>query len=137
MGDQFFAERFQRTLSPLLALALPVFFALTGLRTRIGLDGSGSLWMLAILVTAVGSKVAAGTIGARAGGMPWLWAWETGVLLNTRGLVELVVLNVARQAGVLSPALFSMLVVMALITTAMTVPLLDISRIRRAAPSAA
>ncbi len=137
VGGRALAERFQQTLGPGIGIALPVFFALTGLRTRLDLHGSGSLWLLAILATAVGSKVSAGILGARAGGLPWRWALETGVLLNTRGLVELVVLNVGRQAGVLDSALFAMLVTMALFTTAMTVPLLNLLRPRDASPSAA
>ncbi len=123
------SEQVRHRLRALLLVGLPVFFALTGLRTRLTVGGVWNRYMLAILAVAVFSKVLAGFTGARLTGMGWQWALEAGILLNTRGLVELVVLNVGLRAGVLSPTLFAMLVLMALATTAMTVPLLDLLRV--------
>jgi Kef-type K+ transport system membrane component KefB len=129
-GHAEWTRMFEARLRPVLLIALPVFFALTGLKTRITWD-SASLWLTAlIVVSAAGSKILAGTVMARAGGLTWSMAGEVGVLLNTRGLVELIVLNVGLRAGVLTPALFSALVMMALITTAMTVPALDVLRLQ-------
>jgi K+:H+ antiporter len=108
-------------------LFLPAFFAMTGLRTEIGLMSSASQWGICaviILLATVGKF--GGTLGAGRGvGMPWGFAARLGVLMNTRGLMELVVLNVGLDIGVISPTLFTMMVVMAIVTTAMTGPLLD------------
>jgi Kef-type K+ transport system membrane component KefB len=108
-------------------LLLPLFFALTGMRTRLDLLSSGSTWFWTgiILVAAVVGKMGGAVLAARWSGESWLDAWALGALLNTRGLVELIVLNVAYKAGVFSPTLFTMLVVMALFTTLMTIPLLN------------
>jgi Kef-type K+ transport system membrane component KefB len=108
-------------------LLLPLFFALTGMRTRLDLLSSGSTWFWTgiILVAAVAGKMGGAVLAARWSGESWLDAWALGALLNTRGLVELIVLNVAYKAGVFSPTLFTMLVVMALFTTLMTIPLLN------------
>jgi K+:H+ antiporter len=108
-------------------LLLPLFFAYTGLRTSIGLLNSGELWLLCalILVVAVGSKLLVSGAIAHASGMPWRESLAVGVLVNTRGLVELVILNVGLDLHILSPTLFSMMVIMALATTLMTTPLMD------------
>jgi Kef-type K+ transport system membrane component KefB len=108
-------------------MLLPLFFALTGMRTRLDLLSGATIWEWTgvILVAAVVGKVGGAVIAARWTGQSWRDAWGLGALLNTRGLVELVVLNIAYKAGVFSPVLFTMLVVMALVTTAMTTPLLD------------
>jgi Kef-type K+ transport system membrane component KefB len=109
-----------------LALLLPLFFAVTGLRTRIDLLTDSSLWgvTLAIIATAVLGKLAGAALTAKATGMAWKDSVALGVLMNTRGLVELVVLNAGLEMGVLSPALFTMMVLMALFTTFMTTPML-------------
>lgn len=114
-----------------LALLLPLFFALTGLRTRIDLLTSESAlgYGLAILAIAVAGKLAGATIGAKIIGVDWKDSLGLGVLMNTRGLVELVILNAALDLGVSSPELFTMMVVMALITTFMTSPILSAMRI--------
>lgn len=106
---------------------LPLFFAFTGLRTRIGLLDSPDLWMKAILVIAIAvvGKLGAATLAARAGGMNWRDAGAIGALMNTRGLMELVVLNIGLDIGVIPPTLFAMMVLMALVTTIMTAPLLN------------
>lgn len=108
-------------------LLLPVFFVSTGLSTALGSLGIGDVWVIvACLVVATAGKLGAGTFGARITGSPWREAAATGALLNTRGLTELVVLSVGLQSGVLSGRLFSALVVVAVITTAMTRPLLTL-----------
>jgi Kef-type K+ transport system membrane component KefB len=76
-------------------------------------------------VVAVGSKLLVSAVVVRASGMPWRESLTVGVLVNTRGLVELVILNVGLDLHILSPELFSMMVIMALATTMMTTPLLD------------
>ena len=113
-------------LQPLAALLLPFFFALTGIKTRLDLLAGARLWgwTAAIVAVAVVGKVGGAALAGRVSGESWRSAFALGALLNTRGLVELVVLNIALGAGVFSPTLFTMLVVMALVTTAMTQPLL-------------
>ena len=109
-------------------LFLPVFFALTGLRTEIGLMSSASQWGMcaAIVALAIAGKFGGTFLAGRAVGLPGRFAARLGVLMNTRGLMELVVLNVGMDIGVISPALFTMMVIMAVVTTAMTGPLLDV-----------
>lgn len=110
-----------------VVLLLPLFFAFTGLRTSVGLVQGGQMWFYCALICAVAilGKFGGATLAAAANGTPWREAAALGVLLNTRGLIELVVLNIGLDIGVISPALFAMLVVMALLTTFMTTPLLD------------
>jgi Kef-type K+ transport system membrane component KefB len=108
-------------------LLLPLFFAYTGLRTSIGLLNSGGLWLLCglIVLVAVGSKLLVSALIVRASGMPWRESLAVGVLVNTKGLVELVILNAGLDLHIISPTLFSMMVIMALATTLMTTPLLE------------
>jgi Kef-type K+ transport system membrane component KefB len=110
-----------------LVLLLPLFFAYTGLRTSIALLNSVELWLLCglIVMVAVGSKLLVSGVIVHASGMPWRESLAVGVLVNTRGLVELVILNVGLDLHILSPTLFSMMVIMALATTLMTTPLID------------
>src|SRR5207302_8670156 len=105
----------------------PLFFALTGIRTRFLFTAGAGVYIdfLLILVTAIVSKWGGTMIGARAKGMGWRDACHLGLMMNTRGLVELVVLNVGLDIGILSPPLFSMMVCMALVTTFMATPLID------------
>lgn len=105
---------------------LPLFFAYTGLRTELGLLGSVHLWLIcgAITLTAVAGKLGGVTIAARFYGMNWRQSGLLGVLMNTRGLMELIILNIGLTFGVLSKPLFAMMVVMALATTFMTTPLM-------------
>jgi Kef-type K+ transport system membrane component KefB len=107
-------------------LLLPIFFALTGLRTQIGLVSGGQMWFYCglILALAIIGKLLGSALAAWISGLPPRDALGLGVLMNTRGLMELVVLNLGLDLGIISPALFSMLVVMALVTTFMTTPLL-------------
>jgi Kef-type K+ transport system membrane component KefB len=108
-------------------LFLPVFFSFTGLRTQIGLVHGVGDWMIcaAIIVVASLGKFGAGTVAARLTGLGWLEAASLGILMNTRGLMELIVLNVGLDLGVLSPTLFATLVIMAIVTTAATTPVLQ------------
>ena len=110
-----------------LILFLPVFFAFTGLRTQIGLVHSAGDWAVcaAIIVVASLGKFGGGTIAARLTGLGWQEAASLGILMNTRGLMELIVLNVGMDLGVLSPTLFAMLVIMAIVTTLATTPVLQ------------
>ena len=108
-------------------LLLPAFFAYSGLRTQLGLVSGVGPWSVCvlILVTACVGKFGGTLFAARAVGLPWRTATSLGVLMNTRGLVELIVLNVGLDLGVISAPLFAMLVLMALVTTFATSPLLS------------
>lgn len=108
-------------------LLLPLFFAFTGLRTRIGLLRGPRLWIycLAMILVAMIGKWGGAAVSARYTGFNWREAITVGILMNTRGLVELVILNVGLDLKILSPALFSIMVIMALATTFMTTPLLQ------------
>ena len=121
----------ERIESVTLAFLLPLFFALTGLRTRIDLLSGGRLWAYtaAIVAIAVAGKLGGAALAARITGMTWRDSLALGVLMNTRGLVELVVLNAGLELGILSSTLFTMMVIMALVTTFMTTPLLQALRV--------
>ena len=110
-----------------LVLLLPLYFAFTGLRTSVTLIAGTDMWLicLVIVVTAVAGKLGGTLFAARLVGRSWRQAAGLGILMNTRGLMELVILNVGLDIGVLSPSLFSMMVLMALVTTFMTSPLLE------------
>lgn len=108
-------------------LLLPAFFAFTGMRTRIDLLSGWSDWALCgiiILVATVG-KFGGTVAAARVAGMPWREAAVLGTLMNTRGLMELIVLNIGLELRVISPKLFAMMVIMALVTTMTTAPVLS------------
>ncbi len=109
-------------------LLLPLFFALTGMRTRLDLLSGSRIWLWTgiVLLVAVAGKMGGAVLAARLTGQSWRNAAALGALLNTRGLVELIVLNIAYNAHVFSPTLFTMLVVMALVTTAITTPILNL-----------
>ena len=111
----------------LVVLLLPLYFAFTGLRTAVALSADGAMWLayVAVLAVAIVGKLGGTSVAARVAGMRWRDALSLGALMNTRGLMELVILNVGLDIGVLSPPLFAMMVVMAFITTALTTPLLD------------
>ncbi len=119
---------------------LPLFFAFTGLRTEIGLVSGATAWLitLGLIGVAIAGKLGASTLAARWTGLSWPDAAAVGSLMNTRGLVELIVLNLGLDLGILSPRIFAMLVVMALVTTMMTGPLLSaIDRWRERQPASA
>ena len=108
-------------------LLLPAFFAFAGMRTRIDLVSSSSEWLMCILITVVATvgKFGGSLVAARLTGMPLRDAAALGILMNTRGLMELIVLNIGLDLGVISPTLFTMMVLMALGTTMATTPLLE------------
>lgn len=130
--DPKFVSRIVAKFEPLTVLVLlPLFFAYTGLRTSIGQVRGLGMWWYCLLIVAVAiiGKLGGTGIAARASGMRWRDSLALGALMNTRGLVELVVLNIGLDLGVISPALFSMMVLMAIVTTMMAAPLLHWSRI--------
>ena len=111
-----------------LVLLLPLFFVYTGLRTQIGLLNEPGLWLVCfgIIVLAIFGKTMGSAIAARFVGNNWKDSLTIGALMNTRGLMELVVLNIGLDLGILTPEVFAMMVVMALTTTFMTSPLLNL-----------
>lgn len=111
-----------------LVLLLPLFFVFTGLRTQIGLLNDAYLWQITalIIVVAVTGKFVGSALAAKFMGQSWKNSLTIGALMNTRGLMELIVLNIGYDLGVLKPELFAMMVIMALVTTFMTGPALDL-----------
>ncbi|WP_073308682.1 cation:proton antiporter domain-containing protein [Flavobacterium terrae] len=111
-----------------LILLLPLFFVFTGLRTQIGLINDPYLWKVTglIILVAVIGKFLGSAIAAKVVGQDWKDSFTIGALMNTRGLMELVVLNIGYDLGVLSSEIFTMMVIMALVTTLMTGPALDV-----------
>ncbi|UOE42226.1 cation:proton antiporter [Chryseobacterium suipulveris] len=111
-----------------MILLLPLFFVFTGLRTQIGLLDDSHLWITAALIisVAVVGKFAGSAFTAKFLKMSWKDSLTIGALMNTRGLMELIVLNIGYELGVLSPQIFTMMVIMALFTTFMTGPALDL-----------
>ncbi|MFG2953236.1 cation:proton antiporter [Streptomyces sp. NPDC048291] len=125
------SRRIEATAARMRAFAvpalLPLFFVSTGLKTDVGLlGGSGTqwLWAGAVLAVAVAGKWGGGTLAARLSGRDWRDSMSLGALMNCRGLTELIVLNIGLGLGVIGPELFTVLVLMALLTTAMTSPAL-------------
>ena len=119
----FLRERLEMFSSVFL---LPLFFAFTGLRTQVGLLDDWKSWLVcgSVVLVAIAGKLGGSTLAARWTGMGWGDSFALGALMNTRGLVELIVLNIGYDLGLLSPRIFTMLVLMALLTTLMTGPLL-------------
>lgn len=111
-----------------VVLLLPLFFVFTGLRTEIGLLNDPYLWKITglIILVAVVGKFIGSALAARFVGQNWKESLTIGALMNTRGLMELVVLNIGYDLGVLTPEIFAMMVIMALVTTFMTGPALDL-----------
>src|SRR5262249_56269116 len=124
-GSRLTRELTSRLEDVVVVLFLPVFFAYTGLRTQIGLVAGAAEWLLclAVVVTACAGKFGGTLAAARLTGLGWRDAASLGVLMNTRGLMELVVLNIGLDLRVISPTLFAMLVIMAVVTTMATTPL--------------
>jgi Kef-type K+ transport system membrane component KefB len=118
----------EKTESVSLGLLLPLFFVFTGLRTQISLLNEGHLWQVfaLIILVAVSGKFIGSSLAARFVGQSWRDSLAIGALMNTRGLMELVVLNIGYDLGILSPEIFAMMVLMALFTTFMTGPSLDV-----------
>ncbi|HKI03892.1 MAG TPA: cation:proton antiporter [Thermoanaerobaculia bacterium] len=122
---KFLRERLETFSSVLL---MPLFFAFTGLRTQVGLLNDWGSWLMCagIIAVAIAGKLGGSMAAARWTGMSWGDSFSLGALMNTRGLVELIVLNLGYDLNILSPRIFAMLVLMALITTFMTGPLLNL-----------
>jgi len=125
--DSPVARVFRRKLEDIVTiLLLPAYFAYTGLRTQIGLLHGLDEWLICaiIVLLATVGKFGGTLVAARFTGLGWRTSASLGILMNTRGLMELVVLNIGLDLGVISPALFAMMVVMALVTTLATTPVL-------------
>ena len=122
---RYLLDRFETVTVTLL---LPLFFAFTGLRTNIALVKGPEMWMYCALIVLVATagKLGGSMLASWLTGMPGREAAGLGTLMNTRGLMELVILNIGLDIKVISPALFSMMVIMALVTTFMTSPVLEI-----------
>jgi Kef-type K+ transport system membrane component KefB len=125
--DSYIAQSLKAGLEQVvIVLLLPAFFAYTGMRTQIGLVNGWNEWLtcgLIILVASIG-KFGGTLAAARLSGLDWKTGSALGILMNTRGLMELIVLNVGLDLGVISPTLFAMMVIMALVATLATTPLL-------------
>ncbi|MES2568895.1 MAG: cation:proton antiporter [Verrucomicrobiota bacterium] len=117
-------------------LLLPLFFAFTGLRTQIGLLNDFQGWFICLIIIAVATsgKLGGSAVAARVTGMSWPESLQLGALMNTRGLMELIALNMGYDLGILSPRIFTMLVIMALATTMLTGPLLSLFAAREKEP---
>jgi Kef-type K+ transport system membrane component KefB len=134
---QFLRERLETFSSVFL---LPLFFAFTGLRTQVGLLDDWTSWLLCggVVLVAIAGKLGGSMMAARWTGMGWADSFALGTLMNTRGLVELIVLNIGYDLGLLTPRIFTMMVLMALVTTLMTGPLLAlVEALRHREPLAA
>jgi Kef-type K+ transport system membrane component KefB len=126
--DSVVARAFLEKLEELVTvLFLPAFFAFTGLRTRIGLVSGLEHWLICglILVVATAGKFGGTLVAARFTGLGWRESAGLGILMNTRGLMELIVLNIGLDLNVITPTLFAMMVLMALVTTIATTPVLQ------------
>jgi Kef-type K+ transport system membrane component KefB/nucleotide-binding universal stress UspA family protein len=126
-GTQFVRHLSDKLEDFTVVFLLPIFFAYTGLKTQIGLLNHAELWIITAIVIGVAclGKFGGSTLAARACGIPWREATAIGILMNTRGLMELVILNIGRELGVITDAVFAMMVIMALVTTALTTPILN------------
>jgi Kef-type K+ transport system membrane component KefB len=137
--DSDVARDFRKKLEDIVKiLLLPAFFAYTGMRTEIGLVSGWQAWTICgviILVATVG-KFGGTLVAGRCTGLSWQMSASLGVLMNTRGLMELIVLNVGLDLGVISPELFAMMVIMALVTTMATTPALHFLTTARPQPAA-
>jgi Kef-type K+ transport system membrane component KefB len=123
--DSAVARTFSRQLEPVVTtLLLPAFFAFTGMRTRIDLLTGLHMWLICglIVLVATAGKFGGTYLAARLSGLSWRPAAALGALMNTRGLMELIVLNVGHDLGIIPPALFAMMVMMALATTMAAAP---------------
>ncbi|WP_447978398.1 cation:proton antiporter domain-containing protein [Candidatus Nitrospira bockiana] len=123
---EFIAGVVQRLEDVTLVFLLPLFFAFSGLRTSIALVSGAEMWAYCglILAVAIAGKYAGSAVSAYFMGISWKEASAIGILMNTRGLMELIILNVGLDIGIISPTVFAMMIIMALTTTFMTAPLL-------------
>lgn len=125
-GTQFVRHVTEKMEDFTVVFLLPIFFAYTGLKTQLGLLNSPVLWLYALMIVAAAciGKFGGAAVVAKAFGSSWREASAIGILMNTRGLVELVILSVGLQFHVITDQVFAMMVIMALVTTFMTTPLL-------------
>ncbi|KAI0236882.1 K(+)/H(+) antiporter [Massospora cicadina] len=124
-----FARHITEKLEDLVTvLFLPLYFTLSGLKTQLGFLDDGVAWGMAllVLVTACAGKLTGCALAAKATGLRWRESLAIGVMMNCKGLVELIVLNLGLDAGVISPKTFAIMVIMALVTTFLTVPLIAV-----------
>jgi Kef-type K+ transport system membrane component KefB len=135
--DEKFVRALGRRFEPFSVVVLmPLFFALAGLGTTPAAFSGGRLGpLLLIVAVATLGKILGGAAGARLAGYRWSESWATGCLMNARGLMELIIMKIGVDAGVIGPGIFTMLLVMALVTTAMTGPLLSLSLRRTPYPA--
>jgi Kef-type K+ transport system membrane component KefB len=126
-GKKFVRYVLDRFETATVVVLLPLYFAFTGLRTSVRMIQGAQMWLFCIIIilVAVAGKLGGSMVAARSAGSGWREAAGLGILMNARGLMELVILNVGLDIGVISPSLYSMMVVMALVTTFMTTPLLE------------
>ncbi len=126
-SQDFVQNVLHRLESLTVVVLLPLFFAFSGLRTSVGMVKGGMwLFVLLIIAVAIAGKFGGSTFAARMAGIPWRDAASLGILMNTRGLMELIALNIGLDVGVITPTVFTMMVLMALVTTFMTSPLLEL-----------
>ncbi|KAI8603211.1 Sodium/hydrogen exchanger family-domain-containing protein [Dissophora ornata] len=124
-NDTGFADGATKRIEDLVSVIfLPIYFALSGLKTQVGLLDNGKIWGLVILTTAVAcfGKIIGCSVAARLQGMEWRESFAVGFLMNCKGLIELIVLNIGYDAGVINDKVFVIMVAMCLITTCMTTP---------------
>jgi len=126
-GSRIAGELSRRLDDVVAVLLLPAFFAYTGMRTQIGLVSGLDNWLMCVVIIFVAclGKFGGTLVAARLSGLKWRDSAALGVLMNTRGLVELIVLNLGLDLGVIAPKLFTMLVIMAIVTTFLTTPILQ------------
>ena len=124
-----YAETLRERTEPVtVGLLVPLFFVFSGLNTKISLLNTPYLWMLTLLVIAVAvvGKGLSCALAAKASGQSWRESWAIGTLMNARGLMELIMINIGLQAHVITPVLYTMLVLMAITTTVMTSPIFEL-----------
>jgi Kef-type K+ transport system membrane component KefB len=129
MPSGFFAERMTASLEPLVTtFLLPLFFVYSGLNTQIGLVNSPTLWAVTfgILIVSIAGKGIACTAAARLRGISLRESVALGALMNARGLIELILLNIGLEAGIITPTLFTILVLAAIVTTLMATPVFEL-----------
>ena len=128
MPSGFFANHLTANVEPLVTtFLLPLFFVYSGLNTQIGLVNTPTLWAVTIglLIVSIAGKGIACTLAARLKKVPWRESVALGSLMNARGLIELILLNIGLQAGIITPTLFTILVLVAIVTTLMATPIFE------------
>ncbi|WP_292989607.1 cation:proton antiporter [Mycobacterium sp.] len=130
MPGGFFAERLTVNLEPLVTtFLLPLFFVYSGLNTQIGLVNTPALWgvTIGILFVSIAGKGIACAVAARLNKVPRRESIALGALMNARGLIELILLNIGLEAGIITPTLFTILVLVAIVTTLMATPVFELA----------